>query len=217
MEQVISQKKSILIIVATTIILIIIGNFIGYEFFWDQYDRSSSSQKKAVHLEEQVIVNPDDTENQLNLAWTYYHQEKYDQAKEQFDQIIKQDGKSFDANYGLANAYMGLKQYGEAEKLLLELEQVAPEDDLVLYDLGIVQREQERYADAEKTFKKALQINRASADMYFDLAVVYEKMKNNQKAIEHYQKSIDLVPNFAEALAGLRRLGVEKYEPKKYH
>lgn len=217
MEQFISRRNSILIIACTVLLLVGICSLVGYSFFWNQYDTSSSVAKKALQLEEEAIIKPNDAANQLDLGWTYYEQGKYEQAKEQFDQVVKQESTSFDAQYGLANVYIGLQQYAAAEKLLLALSKIKPEDDLVLQDLGIVEREQGRYEEAIASLQKALQLNKLSADLYYDIALAYEKMQNKQEAIVHYEKSVDFVPNFTKAREGLKRLGIAEYEPKKFH
>jgi len=215
-EQRISGKTSALIIAGTAVLLCGIGAAVGYSFFWNQYDTASSSQKRAAQLEEQAVVKPNDTANQLELGWTYYEQGKYDQALEQFNQALK-DTQSADAKYGVANAYMGLTRYAEAEKLLVELTEVAPDNDAVLHDLGVAEREQGRYEEAEGHLKRALELNTVSADLQYDIALLYEKMDKPQQAIVHYEKCVDLVPDYADARAGLKRLGIDAYEPKKFH
>lgn len=217
MEQTISRQKSIWILVGTTILMLVLGNVIGYTFFWDRYDKTSSGEKKVSLLEEQAIINPKDEANQLDLAWTYYQQEKYDQAKELFDQLIQQNKDNFEAKNGLASSYIGLQQYAEAERILIQLQVIDPENDELFHDLGIALREQNRLSEAEKTLQAGLQINKVSAGMHYDLALVYERMKNNKAAIVHYKKSIDLVPNYEEPIEGLKRMGIEGYQPSQYH
>ncbi|MCD1261044.1 tetratricopeptide repeat protein [Paenibacillus athensensis] len=216
MEQRVSGKASALLIAGTAVLLCGIGAAVGYSFFWNQYDTATSSQKRATQLEEQAVVKPNDTNNQLELGWTYYEQGKYEQALEQFDQAYKA-GQSADAKYGIANAYMGLQRYAEAEKLLADLVETSPDNDAVLHDLGVAEREQGQYADAESHFKRALELNYLSADLYYDAGLLYEKMNKPQQAIAHYEKCVDFVPDYAEARAGLKRLGVDAYEPKKFH
>ncbi|CAK4847614.1 unnamed protein product [Aphanomyces euteiches] len=211
------RRNSILIIAGTVVLLIGICCWVGYSFFWNQYDTSSSVEKKVLQLEEEAIIKPNDAANQLDLGWSYYEQGKYELAKEQFDQVIKQDSSSFDAQYGIANVHIGLQQYEAAEKLLAALNKIKPGDELVLQDLGIVEREQGRYEESIASFQKALQLNKLSADLYYDLALTYEKMQNKQEAIAHYEKAVDFVPNFVKAADGLKRMGVAKYEPKKFH
>lgn len=217
MDHVISRKKAWVIIAGSAIVLLSVGSLVGYGFFWDQYDTATSSQKAATMLEEQVMIKPDDKTNQLELAWAYVDEEKFNQAKDLFNQLLKQKEYSFEAKHGLASVQMGMKQYAEAEKLLVELHKAAADNSQVVYDLGIAQREQERYADSEKTFKKGLVLDPVSADMHYELGLVYEKMKNKQEAIIHYKKSVDFVPDYTEARDGLKRLGEAGYEPKKYH
>lgn len=217
MEAVVSRRKSIVIIVSTFIGLLVIGSVVGYAFFWNQYDDASSSEKKAAVLEDEMIVKPNDLNNKLNLAWTYYEQGEYERAKELFEELQKQNAASYDVLFGLANVYVGLENYKDAEKLLLKLQVSYPNDEQVLHSLGIVQREQGRYEEAVKSLQKGLAISKVSADMHYDLALVYEKMKNKEAAIKHFQKCIDFIPDFVEAREGLKRLGIPNYEPVKFH
>lgn len=217
LETFISRKKAILIIIATVLGLLIIGSIVGYTFFWSQYDQTPSSEKKISQLQEQMIVNPEDIGKQLDLGWTYHQQGKYKEAKEVFEVILNQDKNHYDARFGLANTLIELNKYQESEKILVKLLEEKSGDGEVLHALGIVQRELGRFEDAEKTLLAALKINKISADILFDLAVVYEKTNKREKAIIHYRKSVDFVPDFTEAHEGLKRLGIESYTPKLQH
>lgn len=216
-QQYISRKLSVIIILGTVILLLLFGSLIGYGFFWNKYDQTSSSEKKVSVLKEQMFINPKDSIKQLELGWTYYQQGKYQEAKEQFEAFLNREKDHFDATFGLANSYIGLKNYQEAEKLLLHLNKTQAENADILHSLGIVYREQGKLEEAKQNLLMGLEINSLSSDIYYDLGLVYEKMENKEEAIAHYKKSIDFVPDYAEAIEGLKRLGIESYHPTQYH
>ncbi len=46
--------------------------------------------------------------------------------------------------------------------------------------------------------EKAIQLNPKDAGAYFNLGLVHKKTKNYQKAIECYEKAIQMDPNYAK-------------------
>ncbi len=68
------------------------------------------------------------------------------------------------------------------------------------YDLGVMLQEQERFDDAIKEYEKVLQINSDDADAHYNLALIYDAHQNDpQRAIEHYQKYLELAPHDPQA------------------
>jgi tetratricopeptide (TPR) repeat protein len=71
----------------------------------------------------------------------------------------------------------------------------APEDEEVLFTLGLLEKRQGRYAEAEEWYKKALQQNSKFSEALCNLGNVYLAKKQIDLAIASYQKAIELDPS----------------------
>jgi tetratricopeptide (TPR) repeat protein len=107
-----------------------------------------------------------------NLAWNFYKQKKYDQARplsEKAIRLVEQRGGTSPDTLAshldtLANIQCGLGEYAEAErnfKRAVELFKSTPDQpDVAISIRGLakVYRDQARHEDAEVLFKRAMQI-----------------------------------------------------------
>jgi len=70
-----------------------------------------------------------------------------------------------------------------------------PEDEEVLFTLGLLEKRQGRYPEAEEWYKKALQQDSKFTEALSNLGNVYLARKQIDLAIASYQKAIDLDPS----------------------
>ena len=74
-----------------------------------------------------------------------------------------------------------------------------PENEEILYILGLVCAHLEDYEGAIQHLKKALDVNVPKADMYLALGAVYQKKLLFDDAVGFYRKALEVDPDFAEA------------------
>ncbi len=64
------------------------------------------------------------------------------------------------------------------------------------YNLAVVYGKNGMYKDAEREYLKCLKIDPNDAGVHYNLAILYDdKLQENQKAIEHYKKFLELRPD----------------------
>jgi len=84
------------------------------------------------------------------------------------------------------------KEYGEAEKMLIDALEIEPRNAKIYNKLGIIYLEQENYADAKESFKTALKYDKNNDLFYNNLGLSLFNQGRYVEAIEAYQKSIQL-------------------------
>lgn len=68
------------------------------------------------------------------------------------------------------------------------------------YNLGVILTKQNDYRTAIREFEKVVQLKPDDADAHYNLAILYdEKMRNNDKALEHYRAYLKIAPNSKDA------------------
>lgn len=68
------------------------------------------------------------------------------------------------------------------------------------FDLGITYRDQSNFNNAVSSFEKSLQINSSQVDPHEELGMIYYRnLKNNQKAVYHFEKVLSMKPNHPDA------------------
>jgi len=153
--------------------------------------------------------------------------ERKQAAKLQYEQAfaLLQTGKSadealdrlnraleYDPEYG--DAYV-LKSYVRLE-VLPDLNEAlsagtlavqhAPKNPDSHYTLGLIYEKRGQYQEAEQAMLNALAVNPAYMDVYFSLGVLYEdELKNDQKAIEAFQRYLELGGNHVRAREAVAR------------
>jgi tetratricopeptide (TPR) repeat protein len=59
--------------------------------------------------------------------------------------------------------------------------------------MGAILRSQGRFTDAEEVYRKAIKADPSYANAYYNLGLLYEEcLKDNQKAVDAFEKHIDL-------------------------
>jgi tetratricopeptide (TPR) repeat protein len=91
----------------------------------------------------------------------------------------------------------------QAKHICTEILKEQPNNEAMLYLLGVVYAQLEEYDLAVQHLKKSLQCNTYYADAYLALGVIFQKKGLSDEAISYYQKAIEVEPDFAEAYENL--------------
>lgn len=102
----------------------------------------------------------------LSVAEVYFSEEDFESALTAYERILEIDPKNEQSRYIIAHVYISAKEYGEAEKLLLELIDVNPDDFKLKNNLAWL------YATAENP-----------------------KYRNGKKAVRYAQEAMAISPN----------------------
>jgi len=110
----------------------------------------------------------------------------------------------FEANFLLAKAYVGTRDWAKAEAPLERALELKPENPSVLVSLGEVYWREKRFTDAEQTLLEGVKLDDRSWQGHFALARLYWDMNDVMKAGRQVGLTLQLKSDFAEAhlLAG---------------
>jgi tetratricopeptide (TPR) repeat protein len=68
------------------------------------------------------------------------------------------------------------------------------------YNLAIIYENSGKYKEAAEEYEKTLQLDPDDADVHYNLAIVYDDhLQDNEKAILHYRRYLELCPNAKDA------------------
>jgi tetratricopeptide (TPR) repeat protein len=109
----------------------------------------------------------------------------------------------FDPGFDLAYWSLGLlyyqkQMYVQSEKYYRLLVQLKPDDSKSRNALGVVFVQLGKIDNAVQQLEHAARLN-PTAEIYNNLGGAYFKQNNKQKAVESYQKSLQIDPNYADA------------------
>lgn len=188
---------------------------VAYELTRLYYEKGSLSQAKQ-YGEIAVRLNPKNEWYHIYLAETKAEMGDYIGAAASYEQLTKEFPKAFDYYYDWAYMLTRARKYQEALNAYKELEKkIGLNDELLLQKQSLLlrlNRVSEAAADVEKMIKEYPDDFR----YYGMLGELYESNRMFDKAIDAYQKLLELAPENATALSALANLYRSKGDQKKY-
>ncbi len=145
-------------------------------------------EKAMEQLKMAVQVNPADVEAHVLLGEGYGHFGEYDKMAEEFATAEK------------------LMQGAPDPKFKQKIEILRDKYWVKSFNFGVKQVQKDSLKLAEKSFKECIVINEDRADAYKNLGYVYLREGENDKAIEYYEKGLELAPDDIKALNALSDL-----------
>ncbi len=154
----------------------------------EEYDKAEQTAKKAIELKS-YFSNP-----YMNLALAYNSTGKTKEAKEVLRKGISNIPAFFDAELLLGEIYQA---EGQLDSAMIWFEIVAnppPSHRDVVYDLQALTSRGDFYDE---------EVNALQAKAHFNMGTIYVQQGKPDLAEIHLKESLNLVPNFVEALANL--------------
>lgn len=191
-------KRLALILVAGTVL------FVGF-YFLDRWRPATEPivDRRLSAAEQAVRDNPEDIVARGTLADLYVAKGRFQEAIDQYDQILATDKATEQATFGRAGAYRGLGQLDLAAKDYQAVVEIAeggemagldPMLEAAYYGLGSIAMEQGRPADAVVFLEKALTINRSDADALYLIGTAYAATGQTDKAEAALRGAVVFVP-----------------------
>ncbi|CAN5410350.1 hypothetical protein BH10ACI1_BH10ACI1_06710 [soil metagenome] len=149
---------------------------------------------------------PNDGSLYINLTWYYSLADKYKEAIDAGLMAVKYAPDSATGYTNLCRAYNDIKQYGTAIETCNKALAIAPNDGETNFYLGraysFLKREdvaKKYYANAVMGLIEFTNANPEYSDGFYLLGNAYFTVGNRDKAIEAYQRCLELSPRFAKA------------------
>lgn len=142
-------------------------------------------------LEEIVQRQPADGEARYQLGLLLFEEKEYEAARAAFDQVLAVQPDYVDACFNLALCYKALQQPAQALAILGEASRLACRDADILYNIGVLHREQGNVAAAEQAFLQALEIDADNGVCLTDLAILYHGEDRLEEAVAMYERALE--------------------------
>jgi tetratricopeptide (TPR) repeat protein len=150
----------------------------------------SDALNKAVELDSTMISAF------ASLGYTYYKQEKYEEAIPLFLKKIELDtSNNFNPLVYLAYAYIGLEEYSKAVDPLLKALELQPDNADVRKTLARVHFSQEMYTEAVEQYRLILQDDPDNCEMVAAFGYSLMRLERPAQAISPLSRAVRCYPN----------------------
>jgi tetratricopeptide (TPR) repeat protein len=170
------------------------------------YLRGSDHKAAVEQLEALIKDDPTNAQAYYFLASIVLEDKLFDQAIDYFNKAILLSPDMEQAYYDLAMAQMGLNKTSEALATLDKARQKFSQNFVVEFLSGLAFTRQKAYTEAIQHFTNAEVIAKATEPkrlthlFYFQLGAAYERKGEYEQAENSFEKSLQLAPDFAEAM-----------------
>lgn len=168
---------------------------------------TTPTEYKVQDLEEEVTEDPDNIENQLALGYAYQQDARYDEALAQYEKVLTEDPGNTGALYNKGIVLMETDRPTEAEAVLWDLLDVAPDHVLAAKALGEYYVEKKHYKSALVALEPVIKLQPEYSDLQYLAGYSCEMLGLTESAVEYYRGAIKYNPDHVEAKDGLNRLG----------
>jgi len=124
-------------------------------------------------------------------------------ALNRFEAVVDQFPERPEGHNNLGSLYTSLGQFAKAERCFTQVLQLLPGNTNVFYNRGVVLIRLQRYADAINDFEMVLKSAPEDADCWNNLGVATFLKGDYTSARLHFQRALDLVPNYPNAILNL--------------
>jgi len=107
-----------------------------------------------------------------NLALIYYQEGQYDQAEKAIVEARKANPDDTNLMLTQMDLYLKSNNMGKYEEIAKEALAKNPNDDLLLYNLGVTSYQAGRLEDARKYYEQAIRINPKNENAYLNMAFI---------------------------------------------
>jgi tetratricopeptide (TPR) repeat protein len=187
-----------------------------YDYLLGEYFQNKNDPRKALKaLEKAVKKDPNSAHLQLSLAETYLKLGQVQEGVKASQKALEFDPDNRDAILMMVNLNVTAKKYGSARDLLERLIKKNPLDEEAVLLHVLVDVEDQNLVRAHKNLKEYLKRDSSSANGFFYLGRLEQSVGKKEKAIEAFEKSMELRPSFVQSATYLALLYEDSGQKEK--
>jgi predicted O-linked N-acetylglucosamine transferase (SPINDLY family) len=152
---------------------------------------------------EAIKLKPEYAEAYNNLGLIYLKQEKFEMAKNLFEQATKLKPSYFEAYNNLGNVYKNLKNYNYSIKYYILALKFNKNYLEAINNLGVIYLNQEQFDEAKNLFEQAIKIKPDYSESINNLGIVYLNQEQFDEAKNLFVQAIKIKPDYTEAINNL--------------
>ena len=175
-------------------------NQINIELNLKKFDEVISECKKLIKKEPNISI----VYNIYGLA--LQGKKKHKESFNFFSKAIEINKNDFAPKINLANSYMYLNDFKNAEKLFQSLLVEQPKDYILIANYANFKRKIKDFKSAVKLYEISAKLSKNQHMILNDLAKSYQNIGEFEKSRKTYEKILDQNPNSIEAHTSLNRL-----------
>jgi tetratricopeptide (TPR) repeat protein len=206
-------KRLLMALAGTLAVLIVVFGVVYY--LGQRTDAGPTMSERAVAAAEQAVKeNPNDIGLRLTLATAYESQGMLEEARTQYQEVLKFEPDHRTALLGLATILYGNDDLEGAKAQFQhvvdvsggeEFSAVDPQLEKALYFLGAISLTQKDYPTAIKHLEAALKIDATDADAWYTVGRAQAGATNYEKAAAAYLEALRFIPSgWCEPYDGLQ-------------
>lgn len=170
------------------------------------YEEQDQIEEAIKHYTISIDKDADFVEPYINLGILYSDRGSA-MAADYFNGALNIEPDNVNAMYLLGLHYQEQEKYDKAVSSYQNIIAVNPDYPHSYYNIGYIALVyQENYDKAIEYMNKAIEVQPAFYRAYYNLGYAHELKGDYQKAREAYKKSLQIMPNFEKAVAGMNRL-----------
>jgi tetratricopeptide (TPR) repeat protein len=166
------------------------------------------------HLEEAILVKPEESLARFNLAVVYKKSNNLGKAAEQFYEVLERSPSDLEAMTQLGHLYLEMGNPQQAIRYLKQANEQQGQNATGLHALGVAYERAGEFEQAEVTLQAALQKNPEDIALVANLGVVLVENDNEEQAIEELNEALSKNPNNPRLLSilGWAQVKMATYE-----
>lgn len=157
--------------------------------------------------QDQVAQDPDDPDALLGLAYAMHQNGDLEDALAGYERVLEIDPTNQGALYNKGAVLLALDRGKEAETVLWDVLEVAPDHVLAAKSLGEYYIGQKHYKSALTALEPVAKARPEFADLQYLSGYSCEQLGLRDHAIAYYRAALEYVPDHIESREGLDRLG----------
>lgn len=187
---------------------------------WEKADnfKMSGEYPSAIKTYENILMDhPNHLETQVRLAWVFRANGQASEARNIYEENLKQNPKSADLWIGLGHTFLDQNRFFDAEKSFKTAQGYLPENDSAQSELDsilkiVARRRIQRSAEAiensgdlisaESRLKRALQTYPDDPDFLFQLARIQSRLDKLEESHKTYDQLIAIQADNTDYLVG---------------